>query len=280
MIIAEGGSTKLDIVIVDEQNEERRYSLPGINPFYQSTDEMVSTLKESQIRGEKEDALKRVYYYGAGCAFEEQSNAIKECFKQAFHSEYVEVESDLLAAARGLFGDENGIAAILGTGSNSGYYDGEKIVDNVSSLGFMLGDEGSGGYLGKRLVSDILKGLTDKELADEFFREYQTSKEEIMENVYKKPFPNRYLASFVPFIAKRIESAYINTLVMNSFREFFKRNVAHYDIYNTKQISFVGGVAQQFKRELTLVASQYGYKLKDVQKSPLENLINYHKLHK
>lgn len=279
MIIAEGGSTKLDIVIVDEQNEERRYSLPGINPFYQSTAEMVSTLKESQIRGEKEDALKKVYYYGAGCAFEEQSNAIKECFKQAFHSEHVEVESDLLAAARGLFGDDKGIAAILGTGSNSGFYDGSKIIDNVSSLGFMLGDEGSGGYLGKRLVSDLLKGLTSKELADDFFNEYQTCKEEIMENVYKKPFPNRYLASFVPFIAKRIENAYINTLVMNSFREFFKRNIAHYDTYNVKQISFVGGVAQQFRRELTLVASQYGYKLIEVQKSPLENLIEYHKKH-
>ena len=143
----------------------------------------------------------------------------------------------------------------------------------------MLGDEGSGGYLGKRLVSDILKGLTSKELADDFFNEYQTSKEEIMENVYKKPFPNRYLASFVPFIAKRIENAYINTLVMNSFREFFKRNIAHYDTYNVKQISFVGGVAQQFRRELTLVASQYGYKLIEVQKSPLENLIGYHKRH-
>lgn len=279
MIIAEGGSTKLDIVLVDEQNEAIRYSLPGINPFYQSIEEMVSTLKESEIRGKNENLLKQVYYYGAGCAFEEQSNAIKECFKQAFHSETVEVESDLLAAARGLFGDEKGIAAILGTGSNSGYYDGEKIADNVSSLGFMLGDEGSGGYLGKRLVSDILKGLTSNELAEDFFNEYQTSKEMIMENVYKKPFPNRYLAGFVPFIANRIENAYINTLVMNSFRDFFKRNIAHYDIYNTKQISFVGGVAQQFKRELGLVASQYGYKLVEVQKSPLENLISYHKNH-
>ncbi len=269
----------MDIVIVDEQNEERRYSLPGINPFYQSTEEMASTLKESQIRGERDNVLKKVYYYGAGCAFEEQTKAIKECFEQAFHSESVEVESDLLAAARGLFGDGKGIAAILGTGSNSGYYDGEKIVDNVSSLGFMLGDEGSGGYLGKRLVSDILKGLTSTELAQEFFNEYQTSKEEIMENVYKKPFPNRYLAGFVPFIAKRIENAYINTLVMNAFREFFKRNIAHYDVYNTKQISFVGGVALQFRRELSLVASQYGYKLSEVQKSPLESLIDYHKNH-
>ena len=189
------------------------------------------------------------------------------------------MESDLLAAARGLFGDGKGIAAILGTGSNSGYYDGEKIIDNVSSLGFMLGDEGSGGYLGKHLVSDILKGLTSAELADEFFHEYHTSKEEIMENVYKKPFPNRYLAGFVPFIAKRIENAYLNTLVMNSFRDFFKRNIAHYSIYNTKQISFVGGVAQQFKRELTLVASQYGFVINDVQKSPLEKLIDYHTKH-
>ena len=279
MIMAEGGSTKLDIVIIDEQNEVRRYSLPGINPFYQSTEEMTSTLKESQIREENGNALKKVYYYGAGCAFEEQTNAIKESFKQAFQSETVEVESDLLAAARGLFGDENGIAAILGTGSNSGYYDGEKIIDNVSSLGFMLGDEGSGGYLGKHLVSDILKGLTSAELAEEFFQEYHTSKEVIMENVYKKPFPNRYLAGFVPFIAKRIENAYINTLVMNSFRDFFKRNIAHYGIYNTKQISFVGGVAQQFKRELTLVASQYGFTINDVQKSPLEKLIDYHTKH-
>ena len=279
MIIAEGGSTKLDIVVIDEQNGVRRYSLPGINPFYQSTKEMTSTLKESQIRGEEGNALKKVFYYGAGCAFQEQSNAIKECFKQAFQSEFIEVESDLLAAARGLLGDDKGIVAILGTGSNSGYYDGERIIDNVSSLGFMLGDEGSGGYLGKHLVSDILKGLTSTELANDFFNEYHTSREEIMENVYKKPFPNRYLAGFVPFIAKRIENAYINTLVMNSFRDFFKRNIAHYSIYNTKQISFVGGVAQQFKRELTLVASQYGFVINDVQKSPLEKLIDYHTKH-
>lgn len=277
MIIAEGGSTKLDLVVVDEQNEERRYSLPGINPFYQSVEEMAATLKESKIKCEKENVLKNVYYYGAGCAFEEQTKAIKESFKLALHSENVEVESDLLAAARGLFGHGKGIAAILGTGSNSGYYDGEKIADNVSSLGFMLGDEGSGGYLGKRLVSDILKGLTSPEITTKFFQEYDTSKEEIMENVYKKPFPNRYLASFVPFIAKNIENAYINTLVMNSFREFFKRNIVHYGIYDTKLISFVGGVAQQFKRELSLVALQYGYKLQEVQKSPLEKLVEYHK---
>lgn len=277
MLIAEGGSTKLDIVIVGKDGEQRM-KFPGINPYYQTLDEMYDLLKDTELaKYTGNESIKDVYYYGAGVASQAKRDVIIALFKRLLGSDRVFAESDLLAAARGSLGHNSGVIAILGTGANSGLYDGQYIVKNVSSLGFMLGDEGSGAYLGKRLVSDVLKGLLSPRLIDSFFDTFKTSQEDIMNKVYHGDFPNRYLASFVPFLAANREDTQIDMLIRNAFRDFFKRNIEPYQIKGEKNIMFVGGVAEEFSEILSVVVAQYGFKMLGVCKSPLEGLIEYHK---
>lgn len=277
MLIAEGGSTKLDIVIVGNDGE-LRMKFPGINPYYQTADEMYDLLKDTELaKFSGRDDVKEVFYYGAGVANQAKRDVIISLFKRLLKSERVCAESDLLAAARGSLGHNSGVIAILGTGANSGLYDGEYVVRNVSSLGFMLGDEGSGAYLGKRLVADVLKGLLSSKMTDAFFDMFKTSQEEIMDRVYHGDFPNRYLASFVPFLASNREDAQIGKLIRDAFDEFFKRNIEPYQIQGDKTIMFVGGVAEEFSEMLAEVAARYGFKMLGVCKSPLQGLIEYHK---
>ena len=183
---------------------------------------------------------------------------------------------DLLAAARALCGKEKGIACILGTGSNSCYYDGEKIVDNVSPLGYILGDEGSGAVLGKLLVGDVLKNQLPKELCDKFLKEYDLDRMKIIEAVYKKPAANRFLASLSPFLNKNIEEPSIHRLVLNAFKAFFVRNIENYENYKSMPVSFVGSVAYYYRDVLAEAAKALDITIGVVIKSPMEGLLKYH----
>ena len=187
----------------------------------------------------------------------------------------IEVNTDMLAAARGLRGHEPGITCILGTGSNSCYYDGEKIVDNVSPLGFILGDEGSGACLGKLLVGDILKNQMTPELKEKFLKQFNLTAGEIIDRVYRKPFPNRFLASLSPFLAQNINEPCVHSLVVNSFLSFLKRNVMQYD-YQHNKVHFIGSVAFYYQDLLTEACQMVGIQLGNIIKSPMENLISYH----
>ena len=187
----------------------------------------------------------------------------------------VEVSTDMLAAARGLCGHQAGIACIMGTGSNSCYYDGEKIVQNVSPLGFILGDEGSGACLGKLLVGDLLKNQLGAELKEEFLSQYNLTPADIIDRVYRKPFPNRFLASLSPFLAQHIDNPGIRNLVLGSFKAFLKRNVMQYD-YNNTPVHFIGSVAFYYQEVLSQAAYETGICLGTILKSPMEGLIAYH----
>ena len=188
----------------------------------------------------------------------------------------VEVNTDMLAAARGLCEHEPGIACIMGTGSNSGYYDGEHIKANVSPLGFILGDEGSGAYLGKLLVGDILKNQMTPELKDKFLKQFDLEPGDIIDRVYRKPFPNRFLASLSPFLAQNLHEPCVHTLVLNSFKAFLKRNVMQYD-YEHSKVHFIGSVAFHYKEVLAEATQEMGIQLGTILKSPMEGLIRYHK---
>ena len=187
----------------------------------------------------------------------------------------VEVNTDMLAAARGLCGHEPGIACIMGTGSNSCYYDGEHIKANVSPLGFILGDEGSGAYLGKLLVGDILKNQMTPELKDKFLKQFDLEPGDIIDRVYRKPFPNRFLASLSPFLAQNLHDPCVHTLVLNSFKAFLKRNVMQYD-YEHSKVHFIGSVAFHYKEVLAEATQEMGIQLGTILKSPMEGLIRYH----
>ena len=187
----------------------------------------------------------------------------------------VEVNTDMLAAARGLCGHEPGIACIMGTGSNSCYYDGKHIGANVSPLGFILGDEGSGACLGKLLVGDILKNQMTPELKEKFLKQFNLEPADIIDRLYRKPFPNRFLASLSPFLAQNLDEPCVRTLVLNSFKAFLKRNVMQYD-YQHSKVHFIGSVAFHYKEVLAEAAQEMGIQIGTILQSPMEGLISYH----
>ena len=258
ILIADSGSTKTDWCVVENGQLIRQIFTKGTNPFFQSEEEISNEIATALLPRLTTDALDAVYFYGAGCG-------------------EVEVNTDMLAAARGLCQHDAGIACIMGTGSNSCYYDGKQIVSNVSPLGFILGDEGSGAVLGKLLVGDILKNQMTPELKEKFLTQFNLTPADIIDRVYRKPFPNRFLASLSPFLAQNLDEPCIRTLVSDSFKAFLKRNVMQYENYRESKVHFIGSVAFYYKTILAEAASEMGIRLGTVIKSPMEGLIEYHK---
>lgn len=189
----------------------------------------------------------------------------------------IQVESDLLAAARGLFKCESGIACILGTGSNSCFYDGKIVVKNVKAGGYILGDEGSGAVLGKLFLSDVLKGLAPKEIMTDFFEKFRINSNEVMESVYNRPFPNRFLGTLSYFLADYVNDNYVFDLITNNLRNFFTRNVCQYD-YKNYPIRFVGSLAYSYADMLREVAHEFGIELDVIEETPMNGLIEFHSL--
>ena len=268
--IADSGSTKTTWSFVDGDGTESRQETGGINPYYQSDEEMKQLLEEALLG----KTIDTVHFYGAGCTPAKQP-VVERLLAQLLPNAKVEVESDLLGAARGLCGVSPGIACILGTGSNSCQYDGTLITHNVSPLGFILGDEGSGAYLGKRLVGDLLKGQLPAELKDAFLKIYKLTMADIIERVYRQPFPNRFLASFSPFILEHIEQPDVRLLVADSFRTFLERNVMQYD-YAHHGVHFVGSVAWHYREILHETATHLGLTVGEIEQSPMAGLVIYH----
>ena len=273
IVIADSGSTKTDWCIGNSQTDYRIVQTPGINPFYLSTKEISRQITENLFpQLTEKDTVTELYFYGAekACIV---ADALTECFPHA----HVAVESDLSGAARALCGHTKGIACILGTGSNSCEYDGEKIVSNVSPLGYILGDEGSGAVLGKRLVGDCLKKQLPPDLCELLLKEYELTPALILDKVYRQPLANRFLASLSPFLAQNLDEPCIRTLVSDSFKAFLKRNVMQYENYRESKVHFIGSVAFYYKTILAEAASEMGIRLGTVIKSPMEGLIEYHK---
>lgn len=183
----------------------------------------------------------------------------------------------MLGAARGLCGHEYGIVCIMGTGSNSCLYNGEKFIANVSPLGFILGDEGSGAVLGKLLVGDLLKNQLGEELKEKFLKKFELTPADIIDRVYRKPFPNRFLASLSPFIAENIQNPGIRSLVKGSFLAFLRRNVMQYENYQMQKVNFIGSIAYYYKDILTEAVQECGLHMGKIMKAPMEGLIEYHK---
>ncbi len=274
IIIADSGSTKTDWCIASQGKVLNRITTEGTNPFFQTNEEIAKVVETQLLPHLTGDETTHLYFYGAGCAFPEQIEQVRHTLSPYFNCP-IEVGSDLLAAARALCGDQPGIACILGTGSNSCYYDGQEIVDNVSPLGYVLGDEGSGAVLGKLLVGDCLKGQLTPELRKAFFQRFQLTPQEILNRVYKQPFPNRFLASLSPFLLEHIDAPCIRQLVLNSFKSFFQRNVNTYQ-HPELPVHFVGSIAYYYQPLLTEAATQAGFIVGNISKSPMEGLVAFH----
>ena len=274
ILIADSGSTKTDWCLVDNGVLVKQIFTKGTNPFFQTEDEISAEVSENLLPYLDTAKVDAVWFYGAGCAFPEKNEIVRAAI--ARHLDVpIEVGSDLLGAARGLCGSQPGIACILGTGSNSCFYDGKEIVSNVSPLGFILGDEGSGAVLGKMLVGDVLKNQLPEALKEEFLARYELTPAIILERVYKKPFPNRFLASLSPFLVEHLDVPEIHTLVQNGFKAFFERNVKQYD-YKQYPVHLIGSLAYYYRSVLQEAAEQTGVRLGTIKQSPMEGLISYH----
>lgn len=279
ILIADSGSTKTDWCVISDGVIVCQVKTDGINPFFQSEIDIVKRLERSLLPQIESyvSAISAVYFYGAGCAFPEKNMIVEQAIAQ-YIPVNIEVRSDLWAAVRALCQRQPGIACILGTGANSCQYDGTKIINQVSPLGFILGDEGSGAVLGKLLVGDILKNQLSKDLREDFFKEYQLTPAMILDKVYKQPFPNRFLATFSPFIYKHIDEPSIKQIVVKSFTDFFVRNIMQYE-YTKYPIHVVGSIAWYFQEQLKEVSRTLGLQIGTILQSPLEGLILYHAEH-
>jgi len=276
ILIADSGSTKTIWCIAEHGRVLQTLHTTGINPFFQSEEDILDLLTQELLPRLEvgKDALRAVYFYGAGCT-QEKTDIVKRPIEQLIPVPVVEVYTDLLAAARGMCGHQAGIACILGTGSNSCFYDGQNIVHHVSPLGYILGDEGSGAVLGKLLVGDLLKGMLPVALKDRFLEQYNLTPAQIIDRVYRQPFPNRFLAGLSPFLAENMQEPKIHALVLHSFKSFIVRNVMKYDT-DAWPVHFSGSIAYYYRDILAEAASETGIRMGMVTQSPLQGLVAFH----
>lgn len=281
ILIADSGSTKTDWRLVDNHGRIHQFNTAGFNPLFQTSEEIAKEIGEKLMPGVKAvqgsaNAEYEVYYYGASCSSEVRNRIVYDALAQYFPNGKIEVDHDLLGAARALCGHSEGIAAILGTGSNSCFYNGKEIVDNVPSLGFILGDEGSGARLGMALVKGYFYREMPKALAERFEERFKISKEDVLEAVYKKPMPSRYLASFSKFIFQNLKEQYMVDLAADCFREFFDRQISKYERYREVSVSCVGSVGFYFSNILRAVAQEKGIMMGTILETPIAGLVLYH----
>lgn len=277
ILIADCGSTKIDWCVVENGKVVKQIFTCGMNAVMLTEEEMAERIATELVPELGDARIDKVFFYGAGCINEEVcgnvANAIRKNIPGA---ETVDVHTDLLAAARALCGRNPGIACIMGTGSNSCYYDGEKICDNVSPLGYILGDEGSGAVLGKILIGDVLKNQLPKHLCEKFLKEFELDRMTIIRRVYKEPQGNRFLASVTPFLIQNIQDPAIHNLVLNAFKAFFIRNIAQYQGYRDLQVNFIGSIAYYYREVLEEAARACECTVGTIIKSPMEGLIKFH----
>ena len=277
ILIADSGSTKTAWCLISGNQRVKDITTKGINPFYQTEEEIEAELKNTlcqEIGGENK--INSVYFYGAGCADSQINNKLAKTLQQVLKSDKAEVSSDMLGAARGIFKHQKGIACIMGTGSNSAYYDGNEIVKSIPAGGFIIGDEGSGAVLGKTLIADYIKNQMPENILAEFKKFYNGTYLDVVNHVYKQPFPNRWLANFTKFMYEKREDDYIHNMIVNSFTLFFNRNIKQFDSWKDMEVGFVGSIAYYFENELKEAAQKCEITVSEIYQNPIEGLIEYH----
>jgi len=276
ILIADGGSTKTDWRLIKEGREYKQVQTSGFNPYLLGSDEIESILWKELQPYIDNIAVNAVYYYGAGCSTPVKIMIVESAFEKLFPNASLYVSHDLLAASHALCGDEEGIAAILGTGSNSCYYNGKDISEGIFSLGYFFGDEGSGAYLGKQLITAYLHNELPEEIEKLFRETYPMSHESILDSVYTKPAPSRFLASFSRFINENRDHPYIYNLITEAFRKFYKYQICCYSRHKDVPVHFVGSVAYHYGDILTLIGLEFGITTGKFVKAPIDGLVVYH----
>ena len=274
-LIADSGSTKTEWCLVN--GKKKKYiNTQGISPYFLSEIQIKEILQKELLPKLKKETPDEIYFYGTGCSNPENVKLVTKAIKSVFAKAKIAVDHDLMAAAKALCGNEKGIACILGTGSNSCFFNGKKIVKNSPGLGYVLGDEGGGTYLGRKVVQYYLYNTFDPDLMDRFNQKYNTNISEILDNVYKKPLPNRYLAGFAGFLIDNRGHFMVENIIEDSFNDFFFNHIYKYRESWTLPINFVGSVAFGFKDVLKEMCNSYELQLGKVLKNPMEGLVKFH----
>lgn len=276
IFIADSGSTKADWTPVIDGKRAASMSTVGFNPNFWESEAIVAELNKEFVHKMPVTKATKVVFYGSGCWDAKRKKIISDALVQIFPNAKIEVQHDLLASARATCGDEPGIACILGTGSNSCLYDGIYEADNVTNLGFLAGDEGSGSHLGRALIQSYFYREMPKDLEKEFAKEVPGGKSEILDNLYQKDHPNLYLSRFTRFMNKHIDHYHVQKIAKDCFSEFIRRHVCKYENHKNLKIHFVGSIAHYFSRELKEVLDLFDLTLGEIIKAPIDNLVAYH----
>ncbi len=273
--VIDSGSTKADWRIISNDGIISIRS-SGYNPYQISAQKMESMIRDEVLPFISPLQLEKIFFYGAGCAAEEKKNLVKTVLEICFPAAIVMVETDLLGAARALLNKNTGLVAILGTGTNTGFYNGEVFIKQVESGGFILGDEGSGAYLGKLLLIGWLRKTFSREIEQKFEQFCPLTRDEIIDAIYNQPFPNRFIAGFSHFASENSEFPEIQYLISQSFEDFLFRIIAHYPKYESLPFHFAGSIASVFRKFLKKLLDQKNLQLGNIIESPINHLVTYH----
>ena len=275
ILIADSGSTKCEWCLMTD-GRKKKFTTIGMSPYFLTADEMTETLQKEVLPKLKSAPVEEVFFYGTGLGNPDNTKLVSGALRKTIKGAKVTVNTDMLGAARALCGNEKGIACILGTGSNSCYYNGKRIAKQGASLGYALGDEGSGAYLGKKVLQYYMYNTFDEDLKALFDAKFVTTPHEILENVYKKPFPNRYMASFAIFLAENRGHYMIENIIEDGLNDFFFQHLHKYRESWTTPINFIGSVAYGFKDVLQDLCNSYELDLGQVLQAPMQGLVKYH----
>ncbi len=279
ILIADSGSTKTDWLFINKLSQASTpFKTKGLNPNILSDEGILQELLASADIVELKNEHIEIYFYGSGCGSIINKERVKNNLQSIFTNAIIQVESDLVGAVNATCGNQAGIVAILGTGSNSCFFDGENIFGDQLSLGYILGDEGSGSYFGKILLRDFLYALMPEDLMYQFNIEYAVSRDEVINRVYKQPYPNEYIASFLPFLNKHKEHPYCKSIITSGFEDFLKIYILRFPKAKNLQIHFVGSVAMVFENELKQICDRLKLAVGAILRSPIEALAEYHNI--
>lgn len=277
ILIADSGATKCEWKLVQKTGKNKSIITQGISPYFLNKDQIVDLLTGELLPKLRQTIISHIHFYGTGLNNAANVVIVKKALKKLFPVAKAEVQTDLLGAARALCGRKKGIACILGTGSNSCYYNGRRIVKNSPGIGYILGDEGSGAYLGKKLVQYYLYNTFDEELKARFEKRFQVSPIEILDHVYKQPLANRYLASYAIFLTENRGHYMIENIIEDGLNDFFFTHLYKYRESWTLPIHFIGSIAFGFKDVLKDLCHTYELELGNVIKTPMQGLLSYHR---
>jgi glucosamine kinase len=277
ILIADSGSTKCEWCVVDKGKVKKTVFTLGISPYFLNSQQIEALVRKDLYPEVNRFSFDAVFYYGTGCKNPANRTMVRKALKKVFPAASIEVDHDLMGAARSVCKSGKGIACILGTGSNSCYYNGKKIVKNSPGLGFILGDEGSGAYLGKKVLQYSLYKTFDEELQYRFNEKFNLTEVEILDKVYKQPLPNRFLASFTLFLAENRGHFMVENIIEDGLNDFFFQHVCKYNESWKYPIHFVGGVSYGFRDVITELCSSYELELGTILQNPMEGLVEFHK---